>query len=321
MWVKTRKLLGLEFLKKERFKLDLVDDVHEHKSEGWRIPMVLKLVHVFIEWPLGIILFTRSELRKLHLSFFNASAQKLYELVKRARPEDISSDTKVVLEEISKACEACRRYSSMPYIFRVAMPIGEIVFNQEVAMDLMWIDGKAILHVVDAQTNYQNAVLLKGQSTEQVWDAFVEAWSTVYVGYPNKIKVDQGSVFTSKKWEELSSSHGIEVQLSGIESHNSIGVGERYHGPLRKIFSILRHDNPREDPEIILRYAVKGINDTMGENGIVPTTLVSGCSPSFPFLNSKLPKQRDRMRMLMVARREMATIIAERRITRAVSSK
>ena len=98
-------------------------------------------------------------------------------------------------------------------------------------------------------------------------------------------------------------------------------MGERYHGPLRKIFSILRHDNPREGPEIILRYAVKGINDTMGENGIVPTTLVYGCSPSFPFLNSKLPKQRDRMRMLMVARREMATIIAERRISRALSSK
>lgn len=42
------------------------------------------------------------------------------------------------------------------------MPTGEIVFNHEVAMDLMWIDGNTVLHVLDAQNNYQNVVLLKG---------------------------------------------------------------------------------------------------------------------------------------------------------------
>lgn len=31
-------LLELEFLKKERFNIDLVDDTFEHKHEGWKIP-------------------------------------------------------------------------------------------------------------------------------------------------------------------------------------------------------------------------------------------------------------------------------------------
>lgn len=118
------------------------------------------------------------------------------------------------------------------------MPTDEIVFNEEVAMDLMWMEGRAIMNIVDALTYYQNAVLLKRQSTGDVWDAFVEAWSSVNVGYPNKIRLEQGNVFKSKKWEQLSTTHGIEIQLSSIESHNSIGVGKRYHGPLRNIFRI-----------------------------------------------------------------------------------
>lgn len=150
----------------------------------------------------------------------------------------------------------------------------------------------------------------------------------VYVGYPNKPKVDQGSVFTSKKWEERASSHEIEIQLSEIEiklsdiaSHDSIGVGERYHGPLRKIFNAIQNENQREDPEIILPYAIKGINDTMGENGIVPITFVYGWAPSFPFLSSRLSKQRDRMGILRTPTKEIATIVAERRVMKTLQSK
>lgn len=62
--------------------------------------MTHKLGHMFVEWPSDMILFTHKELKKLHLSFFHPTAQKLYELVRRARPEDTSNDTKVVLEDI-----------------------------------------------------------------------------------------------------------------------------------------------------------------------------------------------------------------------------
>lgn len=282
--------------------------------------MTYKFGHEFIEWPAEMILFTRRELEKRHLSFFHPSAQKRYERRRRARPENISGDTRKGIEWIKRACNACKQYAVKPFHFRIAMPSGDIVFNPEVAIEVMWIDGKAIIHVVDVQTNYQNAGLFKGQSTEDVWDVFVEERSSVYLGHPSKIKVDQGSVFTSKKWEELSSSHGIEIILLCVESHNSIGVGKRYHEPLRKIFNILRNANQNENPEIILRYAIKGINDTMGEDGIVPTALAYGCSPSFPFMQSKIPRQRERMKMLAAAEREMATIIAKRRITKALTS-
>ena len=75
-------LIGLDFMKKEKLKLDVVDDLLEHKHEGWSILMTYKFGHIFIEWPAQMILFTRKELEKLHLSFFHPSVQKLYELIR-----------------------------------------------------------------------------------------------------------------------------------------------------------------------------------------------------------------------------------------------
>ena len=154
-------LLGLEFLKHEQFTMDTVDIVLQHKYEDWRIPLVSKLGHKFIKWPACKILFTHSELKKLHLPFFLPTAQKLYDLIMRAMPQQISDETKANPERITKACKACKRYSSKPYRFRVSMSTYDILFNHEVAKDLMRIRGQAILHVVDAQINYQNAVILK----------------------------------------------------------------------------------------------------------------------------------------------------------------
>jgi hypothetical protein len=69
-----------------------------------------------------------------------------------------------------------------------------------------------------------------------------------------------------------------------------------------------------------LKLATKGINDTNGENGLVPSLLTFGVIPRFPILNTDLPVQRERMDALASAQREMQTIVAERRIQQALLS-
>ncbi len=49
----------------------------------------------------------------------------------------------------------------------------DIVFNREVALDLMWIENKAVLSVVDIMTGFNSATFLSYQTTEAVWDPFV----------------------------------------------------------------------------------------------------------------------------------------------------
>ena len=96
-------------------------------------------------------------------------------------------------------------------------------------------------------------------------------------------------MFTTKKWEKIASYNGIEIHLPGLESRNSIGVGERYHGPLQKILKTDRAENITADPEIVWRDVIKGINDTMGADVLLPTTLVHGCFLSFLELETANP--------------------------------
>jgi transposase InsO family protein len=119
----------------------------------------------------------------------------------------------------------------------------DIVFGDELSIDLMFIDGQAVLHVFDTATRFSAATSLDshndsfGQSVEGVWLALIETWFTLYTGYPNRLRIDAGSIFASPRWKELSNMAGITLRMSGVEAHNSLGIGERMHGPLRRIYT------------------------------------------------------------------------------------
>ena len=63
------------------------------------------------------------------------------------------------------------------------------------------------------------------------------------------------------------------------------------------------------------------MNDTMGPNGLVPSFLVFGVLPRFPFLHTTLPNQIQRMRALQAGRTEMETVVSELRVRQAMLSK
>lgn len=112
----------------------------------------------------------------------------------------------------------------------------------------MSLDRTLVLHVVDIHTYFQNAVVLRIKRPDNKWYGFVEAWASVYVVYLNIIRLDQDSSFRSNFFRDLATSHGIKLRLSGIESHNSIGIGDRYHEPLRRVYRIVRDRYPTLEP-------------------------------------------------------------------------
>ena len=78
-----------------------------------------------------------------------------------------------------------------------------------------------------------------------------------YVGYSTEIHVDQGPQFTSKKWNSSLAVAGIQMENSGVESHKTLGVGERYHSFLRKIYRKVRAQFPAISKEYALSLSVK----------------------------------------------------------------
>jgi hypothetical protein len=174
---------------------------------------------------------------------------------------------------------------------------------------------------VDVETNFSSAIFLNGESTEAVWDAFMKCWKSLYVGFPDAFRVDAGSVFTSELFQRLSASHGIELQYSGAESHNSIGAGETLHSSLRRVYNIIVSENPTIDPELALQLSVKASNYTANGDGVVPSLLVFGVLPRFPMTPTDLPDQRLRMAALQATRAEMEQITCAKRIQRALASR
>lgn len=291
------------------------------------MPTVRKNDHEYLEWqPKALsVFYTRSQLERLHLHFLHPSATKLYELLRRAKPSDLDTDTLSVLKEISRCCESCVLYSPRQLVFQVRKPNGAR-FNQEILIDMMYLSdskGKSrpVLHVVDAGTRFSAAAFLPGSDVNSVWNTFVKIWSTVYVGFPESFLTDQGSVFVAKEWEHNCETNDIKLRHTGTESHNSLGAGEKYHSTLRTIYQKVRTEHRNVPVDVALTICVKAMNDSVGPHGLVPSLLVFGVMPRMPGLATKeFPRQRERLMAARTACAEREKIVSRLQVQRGIKS-
>ena len=116
--------------------------------------------------------------------------------------------------------------------------------------------------------------------------------------------------------------HKIKVKQSGLQSHNSLGVGERYQKPLRDTYRKLKLDHPNMQQRLLLALSVKAMDDMLGPEGFVPSSLVFG---EFPILHSFLgpvilqPSLAERALEAQTARKYMAKQLAEVKIKRTLN--
>jgi hypothetical protein len=305
-------LVGLDILDLFQLNVDTVPNQLRAPKAGWSIRLVRKIGHIYLEWkPEDRILFTKAEVTRLHRCFCHPPNSQLIKLIQRARRDDLNADARKLLDDIATSCETCQRLGAKPLRFCASIPedIDKSIFSDDLSIDHFWIRGAAILQVVDIATRFTAATYLDkygasfGQSVDGIWAAFLDCWITMYTGYPNPLHTDVGSIFASPRWKQLAEAAGIQLQISGVESHNSIGVGETLFATLRRIYNKVAFDFPNAPPQLILKCAVKAMNDTIGENGL------------FPALH-----QQERMRILQVAQAEMNSIVAERRIVQGLKS-
>jgi hypothetical protein len=118
----------------------------------------------------------------MHLRFYRPSNQSLVIIIKKGRPEQLDHNTLKILKDISNACQMCQRLGPKPVRFKVSIPEDNLVFADEVSIDLMLLDGSDFLQVVDTATRFSAAAFLDyhgasyGQSVRGVWLAFIEIW-------------------------------------------------------------------------------------------------------------------------------------------------
>ena len=331
--VNVPALLGLDVLDSQFLYADnvtnrLVNRQVLSKSNGllkykdrWSVPLVREDNHLYARMVFPKHLFyTTAQLQKMHRQFAHPSASKLFNLLKRAGTQAVDAKTFKQLTDIVSRCEPCQRIHNAPVRFRVSMGHENVRFNARAYIDIMYLDGKPVLHIVDEATRFSAAKFLTKVSTDSVWEAMIMCWSSVYTGLPHNIMVDEGSQYR-KIFAELSALHDVNLEKSGVQSHHSLGVGERYHKPLRDTYRKLKLDYPSMQRQVLLALAVKAMNDTLGPEGVVPSSLVFGEYPSLrSFVGPVLPRPSlaERAEAAQQARQLMAKHLAQVRIIRAL---
>ena len=220
-----------------------------------------------------------AQLLKLHRNFANLSAQNLYNLLERSGLVIVTPETLERLKTIVSSCEPCQPIRNAPLRFRVTIGHENQRFNARSYIDVVYLDGRPVLHIIDEATRFSAARFLAKNSTESVWETIVLCWSSVYTGLFDYVMVDEGSQFR-KKFAELAKLHDGNLQKTPVESHNSFGIGGRYHKPLRDSYGKLKIEYPRMQLQLLLTLSVKAMNNTLGPERTVPSALVFGEFPS-----------------------------------------
>lgn len=107
----------------------------------------------------------------------------------------------------------------------------------------------------------------------------MKCWARLFIGDPDFVLVDHGSVFTARHFKNECDKRKIVIRFTRKESPSSLGTSESYHAPLRRVYLKLRKSHPGIPREVSLQQAVYAINTLSGPNGIMSARLVFGSLP------------------------------------------
>lgn len=290
------------------------------------VPVVRRFGHPFVLWDFSLEAFifesfdqnpcnlTDVELHRLHRRFGHPSVERLQKVLDRSGHEV----DKKTLEYLTKYCHYCQKHGRSPGRFRFTLR-EDVNFNYCIVVDVMYIHGSPVLHIVDEGTRFQAGRFLQNTTAKHTWDVLRMCWIDTYLGPPDLITHDAGKNFISKEFKEYTTTMGISTKAVPVEAHNSIGMGERYHGPLRRIYQIITVELPGIDKEMALQMSFKAINDTAGPDGLVPTLLVFGAYPRMTDSDAPSPTVTQRANAMRKAMEEVRKVRAERQVADALN--
>ena len=139
---------------------------------------------------------TEIELRRLHRRFGHPSVCCLQQVLERSG-HDVELPA---LEHFTKYYKHCQKHGKSPGRFSFTLK-NDIDFNFNIIVDILYIDGKLVLYIVDESTRFQAGRWLKDISAQHVWDQLRTCWIDTYLGPPDFVTTDAGNQFTSREFK------------------------------------------------------------------------------------------------------------------------
>lgn len=139
-----------------------------------RQPLIFENFFYIYKWKapsIPYVLYTEQELRRIHRVFGHPSVAATHNLLKRASKTPLNTNVRKQLERLAEDCNTCRRNGTSPRRFKLIVGSDDLIFNNKVVVDTMFLDGRAVLHMVDEATHFSAATFLRKQSARRYGNA------------------------------------------------------------------------------------------------------------------------------------------------------
>ena len=295
-------------------------------SPALTLPITRRFGHPFLVWGEALRTYvqesfdynpcylTSTEIHRLYRRFGHPSAEKLYRVLKRSRHDDVD---KKAIDHLTKYCSFCQKYGRSPGRFKFTLR-EDLDFNHSVYVDIMYINGSPVLHIIDEATRYQAARWLQNISAKHTWDILRACWIDTYIGPPEYITHDAGRNFISKEFQQYATAMAISTKAVPVEAHWYVGLVERAHPALRRAYQIITDECKDIHKELALQMAVKAVNDTAGPDGLIPILLVYGAYLRMSNLDPPAPSVIDRAAIIRKAMAEIVKLRAKQTVNSAL---
>ena len=86
-------------------------------------------------------------------------------------------------------------------------------------------------------------------------------WAIIYMGVPNTLVFDDRSQFRGTLLE-ICEIYNVEWKMSETQNRSELGIGKKYHKPIRRTFRNFRIDHHKLKRAFLLSIAVCACNDS-----------------------------------------------------------
>eukprot|EP00971_Amphidinium_carterae_P350102 6491381-Amphidinium_carterae.1 len=218
----------------------------------------------------------RAVLRRLHVRWWHASPDKMEQILRTCGVSD------VVLSEVRLVCETC----SICRKWRKPNPQPKTTarfstdFNQALQMDIMFIERRAVVHLIDEATRFSVACFVPSVEDQSLIAVLGHEWFRIF-GPPTTLVCDQeGGIMSDWAGVQLSK-WGVNRMALPERTHAS--VVERHHAILRDTFLKVRDqcisDGIPYTDSLILCECVFCKNTITNIGGFSPYQAVFGRTP------------------------------------------
>ncbi len=194
-------------------------------------------------------------------------------------------------------------------------------FNYSIIINVMYLNRKPILQVIDSVTTFEATRFLKDMSARTAQNTLRTCQIDTYLSPLDIVVHDTRKNFVFTEFKQLVNSMAIEIKEVLVEAYNSVSLVKRYHTPLRRVYKIIQDELKDEhiNKEMILQIAIKAINDSVGPNSIVPTLLVFGTYPRLTEIDPLTLSVTKRVEAIYTVTKEVHYLYIERQVKDALT--